>query len=180
MGRGKKGIPLGFAIVYPQSDEENDNYELECESFPSLEDHSCITTGVEHKVNAFHSECKRRLTENPCLAIPQLYRTVRSEFSKSFENNNDKIVFLACIKKLETFQGTLYEIRRKQIPPAPFKQHQLDVNSDWFLYNGVDSIVIGDHIGGHWLRTILLSTDDCLKLLSMAQEIHGDGTFSVS
>ena len=69
-------------------------------------------------------------------------------------------------------QSSLYRERRKYIPPAPACQEDLDVLSPWFL-SGEESLVIGDIIHSDGLRVLVLSSNECLEILSRAETIHG-------
>ena len=115
-------------------DPENDEYILDVDTLPSLEEHVCCSTGIEDMVQQFRSELELQAQKDPTQPFPTLYKTVRASFTRSLPYDL-KLLFLAQIPSYDAVQTSLYRIRRSFIPAAPITQSELDINLDWFLVN---------------------------------------------
>ena len=110
-------------------DPENDEYILDVDTVPSLEENECFSTGIEEMVRKFRSELEVQVKNDPTQPFPTLYQTVRASFTRSLSYDL-KILFLAQIPSFDVIQTSLYRIRRTFIPPAPVTQSDLNINLD--------------------------------------------------
>ena len=66
-----------FATVLLQEQEEDDEYHLEPDSYPHPDNHACVLSGIEDQVSKFHEQVLDELRNDPCQAIPALYKKTR-------------------------------------------------------------------------------------------------------
>ena len=112
---------LAFARinVIDIDNELEDIYELDVDRIPHVNLHNCIRSGIENFVDLFHNECNNRLRKNPTLAVPDIYKRVRTEFCADIKSQNEKVLFLDSIKDYDVFQTKLYSVKREYIPASP-------------------------------------------------------------
>ena len=162
-------------------DPEHDEYVLDLETLPTIDQHLCATSGIEDLVVQFKDKLHLEARSDPTQPFPALYQTVRSTFTSKLSYDH-KVLFLAQIPSYDTMQTSLYRIRREFIPAAPNSQAELDTNLPWFLVSRdpEESLVKGDVLHSDGLRVLLFATDESLNILARAQTILADGTFRIT
>ena len=85
-------------------DPENDEYILDVDTLPSLEEHVCCSTGIEDMVQQFRSELELQAQKDPTQPFPTLYQTVRASFTRSLPYDL-KLLFLAQIPRRSSNQS---------------------------------------------------------------------------
>ena len=113
-------------------DELNDAYELK--RLPTCEEHICAPSGTEIQRKKCITKMMECIGNDPTKPITEIYNEVRSNFTRCMEYD-EKITFLQDLPTFRSLQSQLYVKRREYIPPNPSSPSELDVNSDWFLYN---------------------------------------------
>ena len=68
---------IQVVTVLLQEQEEDDEYHLEPDSYPHPDNHACVLSGIEDQVSKFHEQVLDELRNDPCQAIPALYKKTR-------------------------------------------------------------------------------------------------------
>ena len=122
-----------------------------------------------------------QVRDDPTKAIPSIYEEVRKKFSTDM-TKDEKITFFQTLPTFRQIQANLYRTRRELIPANPHSQSDLNISSEWFLFDrkSGESFVKGDRQMSDGRRILVFSSDESLKILARARTILGDGTFRVT
>ena len=104
---------------------------------------------------------------------------VRQQFTANMDSAT-KLLFLQDFPKYLDMKTALLSVRRQVIPPDPKLMTDIDVNLPIFLNKEGENIVKADQVLSDGRRIIMFSTNDHMRILAIANQILGDGTFRIT
>ena len=85
---------------------------------PSIHQHKCAPSPVQHLVREFSKRCYDEVAKNPTRAIGDIYKEIRCDMTSRMTSDEKKL-FLEDISDIQSIRPQLYNHRRNFIPRAP-------------------------------------------------------------